>query len=113
MELVIENLKGLRGRKTITRSSAEPYKYTEFQQLKRMGKGGKVNRAEPTDVSCIEKFPGFVELFQHAGWLDFFKRIDGYNAEVSCKFAQCYKHDMVVFDTLKFRLTVDLVAEAT
>jgi len=78
-----------------------------------MGKSGKVNRAEPTDVSWIEKFPGCVELFQQAGWLDFFKRIDGYNTQVSCKFAQCYNQDMVVFDTLKFRLTVDLVAEAT
>ena len=52
-----------------------------------MGKSGKVNRAEPTDASWIEKFLGCVELFQQAGWLDFFKRIDGYNTEVSCKFA--------------------------
>ena len=78
-----------------------------------MGKSGKVNRAEPTDVGWMEKFPGCVELFQQAGWLEFIKRIDGYNTEVSYKFAQCYNQDMVVFDTLKFRLTVDLVAEAT
>ena len=77
-----------------------------------MGKSGKINRAEPTDVSWIEKFPGCVEIFQQAGWLDFFKRIDGYNTQVSCKFAQGYNHDMVVFDTLKFRLTVYLIAEA-
>ena len=78
-----------------------------------MGKSGKVNRAEPTDIGLIEKLPRCVELFQQAGWLDFFKRIDGYNAKVSCRFAQCYKDDLVVFDTLKFRLTVDLIAEAT
>ena len=77
-----------------------------------MGKSGKVNRAEPTDIGLIEKLPRCVEIFQQAGWLDFFKKIDGYNAEVSCRFAQCYKHDMVVFDTLRFRLIVDLVAEA-
>ena len=78
-----------------------------------MGTSDKINRAEPTAVSWIEKFPGCVELFQQASWLDFFKRIDGYNTEVSCKFAQGYSQDMVFFDTLKFRLTVDLVAEAT
>ena len=78
-----------------------------------MGKSGKVNRAEPTDASWMEKLLGCVELFQHAGWLEFFRRIDGYNAEVSCRFAQCYKHDMVVFYTLKFKLIVDLVVEAT
>ena len=77
-----------------------------------MGKSGKVNRVEPTNTSWMEKLPGCVELFQQAGWLEFFRRIDGYNAEVSCRFAQCYKHDMVVFDTLRFRLIVYLVAEA-
>ena len=65
-----------------------------------MGKSGKVNRNEPTDVSWIEKFPGCVELFQQAGWLDFFKRIDGYNSEVSYQFAKIYKQDMVIFDVL-------------
>ena len=77
-----------------------------------MGKSGKVNRAEPTDIGWIDKLPECVELFQQAGWLDFFKRIDGYNAKFSCRFAQGYKDDMVVFDTLKFRLIVELVAEA-
>ena len=78
-----------------------------------MGKSGKVNRAEPTDISWIEKLLGCVELFKQAGWLNFFKRINGYNSEVSHQFAKGYKQDMIVFDTLKFRLTVDLVAEAT
>ena len=53
-----------------------------------MGKSGKINRAEPTDVGWIEKLPGCVELFQQAGWMEFFKKIDGHNTEVSCKFAQ-------------------------
>ena len=53
-----------------------------------MGKSGKINRVEPTDVGWIEKLPGCVELFQQAGWLELFKRINGYNAEVSCKFSQ-------------------------
>ena len=78
-----------------------------------MGKSGKTNRAEPTELGWIDQFPGCAELFQNAGWLDFFKKIDSYNIEVSYKFAQCYNQDMVVFDTLKFKLTVELVVEAT
>ena len=78
-----------------------------------MGKSGKINRAEPTDVGWIENIPGCVELFQQAGWMEFFKNIDEYNAEVSCRFAQCCKNDMVAFDTLKFRMTVELISEAT
>ena len=77
-----------------------------------MGKSGKTNRAEPTELKWIDHFPGCVELFENTGWLDFFKKIDGYNTEVSYKFAQSYNQDMVVFDTLKFKLTVELIAEA-
>ena len=78
-----------------------------------MKKSGKTNRAEPTDLSWIDKFLGCAELFENVGWLIFFKKIDGYNAEVSHKFAQCYDKETVSFDTLKFKLTKELVAEAT
>ena len=44
--------------------------------------------------------------------MDFFKKINGYNIEVSYKFAQSYNQDMIVFDTLKFKLTVELITEA-
>ena len=57
------------------------------------GKSGKVNRAEPTDLTWIEKLPDYEELFQQAGWLRFFKKIDGFNAQVSCKFAKGLKDD--------------------
>ena len=78
-----------------------------------MKRSGKTNRVEPTDLSWIDKFPGCAELFENAGWLIFFKNIDGYNTEVSHKFAQCYDKDTVSFDTLKFKSTTDLVAETT
>ena len=78
-----------------------------------MKRSGKTNRAEPTELNWIDKFLGSAELFENVGWLNFFKKIDGYNTEVSHKFAQCYNQDIVSFDTLKFKLTVDLVAEAT
>ena len=55
-----------------------------------MGKSGKTNRAEPTELKWIDQFPGCAELFQNTGWLDFFKKIDGYNTEVTYKFSQCY-----------------------
>ena len=78
-----------------------------------MKRSGNTNRAKPTQLNWIDKFPGCAELFENAGWLNFFKKIDGYNAEVSHKFAQCYDKDIVLFDTLNFKLTTDLVAEAT
>ena len=65
------------------------------------GKSGKVNMTEPSDITRVEKLPGCVELFQQVGWIYFLRRLDGYDAEVSCKFAQGLKNDMVTFGTLK------------
>ena len=76
-----------------------------------MKKIGKTNRAKPTDLSQIDNFSECAELFSNAGWLTFFKKIDGYHAEVSHKFAQCYDKDIVSFDTLQFKLTKELVSE--
>ena len=78
-----------------------------------MKKSGKTNRAKLIDLSWIDKFPECAELFANAGWLTFFKKIDGYHGEVSLKFPQCYDKDTVSFDTLQFKLTKELVAEAT
>ena len=60
-----------------------------------MKKSEKTNRAEPTDLSWVKNFPECAQLFSNAGWLMFFKRIEGYDAEVSYKFAQCLDKDNV------------------
>ena len=43
----------------------------------------------------------------------FFEKIEGYHSKVSYKFAQCLDKDVLSFDTLKFKLTKELLAEAT
>ena len=43
----------------------------------------------------------------------FFEKIEGHQSEVSYKFAQCLDKDIVSFDTLKFKLNKELLAEAT
>ena len=59
-----------------------------------------------------QNFPDCVKLFAEAGWLVFFEKIEGYHSEVSYKFAQCLDKDTVSFDTLKFKLTRELLIEA-
>ena len=78
-----------------------------------MGKSGKINRAEPSDSTWVKKLPDCADMFEQAGWLSFFKKIDGFNSKVSCKFAKALKEDMIVMDALKFKLTVELISEAT
>ena len=78
-----------------------------------MKKSGKTNRAEPSNLSWVNNFPDCAQLFADAGWIIFFENIEGYHSEVSYKFAQCLDKDIVSFDTLKFKLTRELIAEAT
>ena len=78
-----------------------------------MKRSGKTNRVEPSDMTWAQTFLDYARLFVEAGWLSFFERIEGYHTEVSYKFAQCLDKDMVTFDTLKFKLTRELLGEAT
>ena len=78
-----------------------------------MKKGGKANRVEPMDTSWEERFPDCAVIFQRAGWFDFFQRINGFNLELSQRFAQGFDKNIVSFDTLKFEPTRELIEEAT
>ena len=78
-----------------------------------MQRSGKTNRAKPSDMSWVQAFPDCARLFLEVGWLSIFEKIDGYHIEVSYKFAQCLDKDIVTFDTLKFYLTREFLAEAT
>ena len=78
-----------------------------------MKKSGNTNKAEPSDLSWVKKFPDCTQLFVEAGWLVFFENIEGYHSEVSYKFSQCLDKDVVPFDTLKFKLNRKLIDEAT
>ena len=74
-----------------------------------MKKSGKTNRAEPCDLSWVKNFPQCAQLFSDARWLTFFKKIEGYHAQVFYRFAQCLDTDIVSL-TLKFKLTKELIA---
>ena len=78
-----------------------------------MKKNGKTNRAEPSYLSWVKKFPDCAQLFAEAGWLVFFEKIEGYHSKVFYKFSQCLDKHVVSFDTLKFKLTTELLVEAT
>ena len=44
-----------------------------LKTIQKMKRSGKTYRAEPTDLSWIDKFPGCAELSENASWLIFFK----------------------------------------
>ena len=78
-----------------------------------MKRSGKTNRDEPSDMSWDKNFPECARLFLEVGWLQYLEKIDGHHTEVSYEFAQSLEKDMVSFNTLKFELTRELIAEPT
>ena len=78
-----------------------------------MKKSGKTNRVEPMDTSWAESFSDCASIFQRAGLFGFLERINGFNLELSYRFAQGFDKNTVSFDTLKFELTRELIEEAT
>ena len=65
------------------------------------------------DTNWAEEFPECATIFQRAGWFYFFQRINGFNLELSYRFAQGFDKNTVSYDTLKFKLARELIEEAT
>ena len=76
-----------------------------------MKKSRKINRFEPSDTSWANDFLEYVALFKRGGWFSFFEKITSFNREVSCSFTQNFIKDTETFDTLKFDLREELIAE--
>ena len=78
-----------------------------------MKKSGNIINFDPTDTSWATNFLECATLFRIVGWFSFFEKITGFNPKVSYRFSQNFINDTVKFDTLKFVLIEDLIAEAT
>ena len=73
-----------------------------------MKRSGKTNRAKPSDKGWDKIFPECAKLFQRASRFKYFEKIDGYHSEVSYQFSQGLEKDMVLFNTLKIELTIEI-----
>ena len=65
------------------------------------------------DTSWAEEFHECATIFEGPGWFEFFQKIDGFNLELSYRFAQGLDKNTVAIESLKFELTRELIEEAT
>jgi hypothetical protein len=49
--------------------------------------GGAVVRKEPTTTALLEHYPAAYQIFEQAGWLNYFRRLQGYNERQVLQFA--------------------------
>ena len=78
-----------------------------------MKKSGKTIRVETMDTSWAKEFHECVAIFEGVGWFEFFQKIDGFNLELSYIFALGLDKNTVAIESLKFKLTRELIVEST
>jgi hypothetical protein len=50
--------------------------------------GGPVIRKEPATTALLEHYPAAYQIFEQAGWLQYFRRLQGYNESQTLQFAR-------------------------
>ena len=50
--------------------------------------GGAVIRKEPATTALLEHYPAAYQIFEQAGWLNYFRRLQGYNERQVLQFAR-------------------------
>jgi hypothetical protein len=50
--------------------------------------GGPVVRKEPATTALLEHYPTAYQIFEQAGWLQYFRRLQGYNESQTLQFAR-------------------------
>jgi hypothetical protein len=50
--------------------------------------GGPVVRKEPATTALLEHYPAAYQIFEQAGWLHYFRRLQGYNEPQTLQFAR-------------------------
>jgi hypothetical protein len=60
--------------------------------------GGPVVRKEPATTALLEHYPAAYQIFEQAGWLQYFRRLQGYNESQTLQFARNLQdnHSVVV-----------------
>jgi hypothetical protein len=60
--------------------------------------GGSVIRNEPATTALLEHYPAAYQIFQQAGWLSYFQRLQWYNEQQVLQFALNLQEDHSVVE---------------
>jgi hypothetical protein len=63
------------------------HKLSTLYLTKPVAMGGSIVQNEPATMVLLEHYPTAYEIFQQAGWLNYFRRLQGYNEQQVLQFA--------------------------
>jgi hypothetical protein len=75
--------------------------------------GGSVIRNEPATTALLEHYPVAYQIFQQAGWLSYFQRLQGYNEQQVLQFAQNLQEDHSVVQGVRISVTEEDIAQVS
>jgi hypothetical protein len=75
--------------------------------------GGSIVRNEPATMALLEHYPAAYEIFQQAGWLNYFRRLQGYNEQQVLQFTRNLQEDYSVIEGVRISVTEEDIAEVS
>jgi hypothetical protein len=72
--------------------------------------GGSAIRNEPATTALLEQYPVAYQIFEQAGWLHYFRRLQWYNEQQVLQFALNLQEDHSVVDRVRISVTEEDIA---
>jgi hypothetical protein len=74
--------------------------------------GGAVIRKEPATTALLEHYPAAYQIFEQAGWLNYFRRLQGYNEQQVLQFARNLQENHSVVAGIRISVTEEDISES-
>jgi hypothetical protein len=81
------------------------HKLSTLYPTKLVAMGGAVVRKEPATTALLEHYPAAYQIFEQAGWLNYFSRLQGYNEPQVLQFAQNLQEDHSIVAGIRISVT--------
>jgi hypothetical protein len=75
--------------------------------------GGAVIRKEPATTALLEHYPAAYQIFEQAGWLNYFCRLQGYNERQVLQFARNLQENHSVVVGIQISVTEQDISEVS
>jgi hypothetical protein len=75
--------------------------------------GGAVVRKEPATTALLEHYPAAYQIFEQAGWLNYFRRLQGYNERQVLQFARNLQENHSVVAGIRISVTEQDISEVS
>jgi hypothetical protein len=89
------------------------HKLSTLYFTKLVAMGGSAIRNEPATTTLLERYPAAYQIFEQAGWLNYFRRLQWYNEQQVLQFALNLQEDHSVVNGVRISVTEEDIAEVS